>query len=89
VDPLGGSTVFVYDAENQLLTRTLPDGMVTTYTYDARDRPLTVVHLNADGVVLVSRPYVRALGGEPTLITKQDGSYVEIGYDDHRPGILQ
>jgi RHS repeat-associated protein len=81
IDPLGGSTVFVYDAENRLSTRTLPNGVVTTYTYDARDRPLSVVHRNASNVVLVSRTYVRAPGGEPTRITKEDGSYVEIGYD--------
>jgi YD repeat-containing protein len=81
IDPLGGSTVFVYDAENRLSTRALPNGVVTTYTYDARDRPLSVVHRDASNVVLVSRTYVRAPGGEPTRITKQDGSYVEIGYD--------
>jgi len=81
VDPLGGSTTFVYDAENRLTTRTLPNGVVTTYTYDLRDRPLSVVHTNANGVVLASRTYVRAAGGEPTKITKQDGSYVLVGYD--------
>jgi RHS repeat-associated protein len=80
-DPLGDSTVFAYDAENRLSTRTLPNGVVTTYTYDARDRPLSVVHRNASNVVLVSRTYVRAPAGEPTRITKEDGSYVDIGYD--------
>lgn len=38
VDPLGGSAIFVYDAENRLETRTPPNGVVTTYTYDAEDR---------------------------------------------------
>jgi RHS repeat-associated protein len=55
--------------------------VVTTYTYDARDRPLSVVHRNAANLVLASRTYVRAPGGEPTRITKEDGSYVEVGYD--------
>jgi RHS repeat-associated protein len=80
-DPQGGVTSFVYDAENRLTSRTLPNAVVTTYTYDARDRPLSVVHRNAANLVLASRTYVRAPGGEPTRITKEDGSYVEVGYD--------
>jgi YD repeat-containing protein len=77
VDPLGGETTFEYDAQNRLQKRTLPNGVVTTYTYDLRDRPLSVVHTNAGGEVLVARYYVRAAGGEPTK--KQDGNYVLIG----------
>jgi YD repeat-containing protein len=80
-DPQGGKTTFEYDAENRLSSRTLPNNVVTTYTYDARDRPLSVVHKNAANLVLASRTYVRAPGGEPTRITKEDGSYVEVGYD--------
>jgi RHS repeat-associated protein len=80
-DPQGGKTTFEYDAENRLSSRTLPNNVVTTYTYDARDRPLSVVHKNAANLVLASRTYVRAPGGEPTRITKEDGSHVEVGYD--------
>jgi RHS repeat-associated protein len=80
-DPRGGKTTFVHDVENRLTSRSLPNNVVTTYTYDGRDRPLSVVHRNAANLVLASRTYVRAPGGEPTRITKEDGSYVEVGYD--------
>ena len=55
--------------------------MVTTYGYDDRDRVLSVVHRNSSNAVLASVTYVRSPSGEPTRITREDGSFVELTYD--------
>jgi RHS repeat-associated protein len=80
VDPYG-ETTFEYDAANRLVTRTLPNGIVTTYSYDDRDNLVSIQHVK-DGAVLSSVTYVRQGIGEPTKIIREDGTYVEIEYDD-------
>ena len=56
-------------------------GRAGTWSYDLRDRPLSVVHEDAAGTVLASVAYERDASGEPTKITREDGSYVDIDYD--------
>ena len=79
-DPLGGVTTFVYDSVDRLVEKRLPNGVTSTYTYDERDRVLSVTHTGASGV-LASVTYVRSASGEPTKITREDGSYVVLTYD--------
>ena len=79
-DPLGGVTTFVYDSVDRLTEKHLPNGVVSTYGYDDRDRVLSVTHTGASGV-LASVTYVRSASGEPTRITREDGSYVVLTYD--------
>ena len=79
-DPLGGVTTFVYDSVDRLTEKHLPNGVVSTYTYDDRDRVLSVTHTGASGV-LASVTYERSASGEPTKITREDGSYVVLTYD--------
>ena len=81
-DPLGGVTTWTFDAANRPIQRSLPNGVTTDWTYDLRDRVLSVTHRDAQAVALASVVYERALTGEPTLITWNDGSRVELGYDD-------
>jgi len=80
-DPNGGVTSYVYDAVDRLTSRTLPNDVTTTYTYDARDRVLSVVHTGLMSNVLASTTYVRSPSGEPTRVTREDGSYVVLTYD--------
>ena len=82
-DPLGGVTTYTYDAAGRLETRTLPTGVVTTWTYDLRDRVVDVSHAHVPSATTLSRrSYTRSLSGEPTRIEREDGSYVEVTYDD-------
>ncbi len=81
VDPNGGVTGYSYDDADRLQQRVLPNGVVTTYAYDSRDRVLSVVHKNASNVVLASVVYERSPSGEPTKITREDGTYTKIDYD--------
>ncbi|MDQ3036992.1 MAG: hypothetical protein M3Y87_31655 [Myxococcota bacterium] len=80
-DPLGGITAMTYDAAGRLATRTLPNGVLSTWAYDVRSRIASITHATATGTVLASVAYVRAPSGEPTRITREDGTYVEYGYD--------
>ncbi|MEM8960296.1 MAG: RHS repeat-associated core domain-containing protein [Acidobacteriota bacterium] len=82
VDPVAGTTVYDYHPDiDRLERRTLPNGVITDYGYDARDRVTSMVHRAADGTVIASYDYVRDLTGEPTRITREDGSYTILGYD--------
>ncbi len=81
IDPLSGQTTFTYDAADRLEHRTLPNGVVSIYTYDDRDRVTSIVHEDAQGQVLASETYTREPGGEPSRIDWEDGTYVILGYD--------
>jgi RHS repeat-associated protein len=83
-DPLGGETVMVYDEVNRLRERVLPNGVKTVYQYkENTDQVEKITHLAADGVtVLSSIEYIREGIGEPTRIIREDGSYVDLVYDD-------
>ncbi|MEG4312216.1 MULTISPECIES: putative Ig domain-containing protein [unclassified Microcoleus] len=76
-------TAMVYDAVNRLKERTLPNGVKTVYQYqDKTDLVEKITHFAPDGVtVLASVAYERKGIGEPTKITREDGSYVRLEYD--------
>jgi RHS repeat-associated protein len=80
-DPLGGVTTIEYDAVNRPMTRTLPNGIVTAYTYDSRDMIETIVHRRPDQSILASAVYERQGNGEPSRITREDGTYTDYAYD--------
>ncbi|WP_392530127.1 RHS repeat-associated core domain-containing protein [Nostoc sp. C117] len=80
-DPAGGITRMKYDVVNRLQERILPNGVKTTYDYDDLDRVKSIVHTNAQGQVLASVTYERQGVGEPSKITREDGSYVLLKYD--------
>jgi RHS repeat-associated protein len=81
VDPLGGQTALVYDEVSRLTRRTLPNGVSSDYSYDDRDRVVSIVHRAPDGGVLASSRYERGPTGEPIRITREDGSRTELSYD--------
>ena len=82
-DPNGGETEIVYDGVNRLISRSLPNGITSTYIYQENtDWVQKITHTAADGTILASSEYVREGIGEPTKIIREDGSYVEVDYDD-------
>ncbi len=81
-DPSGGETTMTYDAVNRLIDRTLPNGVTTTWEYNDLDQVTSIVHRAAGGTVLRSLAYQRQGFGEPTRITREDGSYRTLQYDD-------
>ncbi len=80
-DPLNGQTVLEYDRVGRRTKRTLPNGVVTTWEYNWKDQVTNIVHKTGGGSTLASFSYVRNPGGEPSRITREDGSYVDLQYD--------
>jgi len=81
IDPFNGNTSFIFDQAGRRSTRTLPNGIVTTWQYNWKDQVTNIVHKTSGGTVLASALYERATGGEPTKITREDGTYVTLQYD--------
>ncbi|MEL4897541.1 hypothetical protein [Crocosphaera sp. Alani8] len=82
-DPNGGETVMIYDSINRLTERNLPNGIKTTYRYQENtDWIEKITHTSVEGEVLASIEYVREGTGEPVKIIREDGSYVELDYDE-------
>ncbi len=83
IDPNSGETVMVYDALNRLTSRSLPNGVTSSYVYQENtDWIQKITHTATDGTVLASSTYIRGAAGEPIKIIREDGSYVEVVYDD-------
>jgi RHS repeat-associated protein len=82
VNALGQDTRYEYDGVGRRTKRALPNGVITDWQYDWRDYVTNVIHKRfSDGQTLMSFGYVRANGGEPTRIIREDGSYVNLNYD--------
>ena len=82
-DPNNGETIMVYDRLNRLVSRSLPNGVTSTYDYQVNtDWVQKITHASNDGTVLASTEYIREGMGEPVKIIREDGSYVEVDYDD-------
>jgi YD repeat-containing protein len=81
-DAAGRITTMSYDAVNRLIEKTLPNGVKTVYSYNDLDQVSKIETKNGAGVVLSSLTYERTGIGEPTKITREDGSFVTYGYDD-------
>ena len=81
IDPFNGNTGFEYDAVGRKTRRKLPNGTTTSWEYDWKNQITNIVHKTSSGTVLASMTYERAPGGEPTKITREDGSYAMLAYD--------
>jgi len=81
-DPAGGITTMKYDVLNRLKERNLPNGIKSEWTYDELDRIQSVIHNDAQGNVLSSVKYNRNVSGEPNKITREDGTYTKLLYDN-------
>ena len=79
--PVLGISRFEYDAVHRLRRRTLPNGVVSEWTYDLRDRVSSVQHTDPGGAVLAAYVYSRGLLGEIERLEREDGSTVEWTYD--------
>jgi RHS repeat-associated protein len=79
-DPTNGITTMKYDTLNRLTTRDMPNGVTTTWTYDALDRIQSVTHKNGS-TILAAVSYERKDSGEPSKITREDGTYTKLLYD--------
>jgi RHS repeat-associated protein len=80
-DPAGGITTMKYDTLNRLKERNLPNGMKTEWAYDQLDRIQSVTHKAANGDIISSVSYDRNASGEPSKITREDGTYTKLLYD--------
>jgi len=72
-------TTYSYTDIGALESVTLPNGVIAEYTYDRVNRPLSVTHTNADGVVLSNFEYTydavgNRLTAEETFDTDADGT---------------
>ncbi len=81
-DPLGGVTTYEYDEVYRLGKRTLPNGIETTYEYNDSDQVTVIIHKDSGSNVIASLRYERQGIGEPSKITREDDSYVLLGYDN-------
>jgi RHS repeat-associated protein len=83
LDPAGGLTTMKYDVVNRLEERSLPNGVKSVYEYDDFDRIKKITHTNTvTNQILSSVTYEREGIGEPTKITREDGTYVRLKYDE-------
>jgi RHS repeat-associated protein len=80
-DSRNRTTTMTYDLVNRLATKILPNGVKTSYGYDDLDRITSIVYAKANGTVLASETYTRNLGGEPSKVVREDGSYTLYEYD--------
>ncbi len=81
IDPFNGNTSFEYDRVGRRTKRTLPNGIISSWEYNWKDQVTNIIHKTSGGTILASVLYERAAGGEPTKATREDGTYVVLGYD--------
>jgi len=80
VDPWGTQTSLEYDRVGRRTKRILGNAVVSEWQYNWKDQVTNITH-KISGTTLASVAYERAPGGEPTKITREDGSYVILAYD--------
>lgn len=76
-----GQTTYRYDPVGLLLETALPNGVTTTYGYDAAYRPTNIVH-NLGAQTLGSYAYTYDAAGNRMQVTEFDGTVVAWTYDD-------
>jgi RHS repeat-associated protein len=82
IDPAGATTTFTYDAAGRLTTRTLPNSIVTTYSYDLNDRLTKVAHSHGAGPAFRSFTYTLDPAGNRQAVVEDDGSRTDWTYDN-------
>lgn len=73
VDRLRGVTTQTFDALGRLASRALPNGVTSTWTYDARGWVDTIVHrepATEGGDVIASVDYTRSVSGSRSSTTR-------------------
>jgi RHS repeat-associated protein len=80
-DSDGGISRQAFDAAGNLTTVAHANGIVTTMTYDARDRVRSITERAPGGAVLAQRTYTRNAYGDVTRIDAFDGARVDYAYD--------
>jgi len=75
------TTTFSYNVVGNLVTRTLPNGVISTHTYDQRDRLLSLEH-HTGVSVLASYDYTLDNVGNRLAVEEADGGRITWAYDD-------
>jgi RHS repeat-associated protein len=84
-DPLGGVYTYTYDLGGRLVQRNLPNGVITAYTYDSRDRMTGVSHRLGSAPPFESFQYTFSPSGKRQSVTEADGTQTNWTYDgDYR-----
>ena len=81
-DPLGNITQYVYDLEGRLVQRILPNGIVSTQTFDALDRLVKLTHQRGTDAPFESFVYTYDPSGHRTSALEADGTTTTWAYDD-------
>jgi RHS repeat-associated protein len=81
-DPLGNVTQYVYDIEGRLTQRILPNGIVSTQTFDALDRLVKLTHQRGTDAPFESFEYTFDPSGLRTSSLEADGTATTWAYDD-------
>jgi RHS repeat-associated protein len=74
------TTTYNYDPESNLLSYTVPNGVVTTNTFDPLNRLATTG--SAKGSALSTYAYARFAAGNVNSVTELNGRLVTYGYDN-------
>ena len=77
-----GVVSLTYDANEQRATQTAPNGMVSTYLYDAVDRLVDVTHCRADTQVLAHFGYRFDAADNVLTAINPDDSLTNYAYDE-------
>jgi len=80
-DPQGGQYEHAYDPNGNLASLAYPNGVVTAYAYDSRNRLLDLGTRDADGNVLLGLAYTLGAAGNRTRIAEHDGTVSDYAYD--------
>lgn len=80
-DPIGGVYDHNYDANGNRESLLFPNGVATTYDYNAKNQLLNISTINNAGTTLVSFAYTLAPTGNRTKIVEHDGVTRNYAYD--------
>ena len=75
-----GVTNYTYDANGNLATTLLPNGVQSSYTYDTLNR-LTQLNASNSGVTVANFGYVLAANGQRLSVTEHSGRVATYTYD--------
>ncbi|MBP9822624.1 MAG: hypothetical protein KBF21_00240 [Thermoanaerobaculia bacterium] len=81
-DPIGGVYDHNYDANGNRESLLFPNGVATTYSYNAKNQLLNISTVNNAGTTLVSFAYTLAPTGNRTRIVEHDGVTRNYAYDN-------
>ncbi len=81
-DPIGGVYDHNYDANGNRESLLFPNGVATTYAYNAKNQLLNISTVNNAGTTLVSFAYTLTPTGNRTKIIEHDGVTRNYAYDN-------